>query len=829
MYALHLAVNSIRSGDCDAAVVASANWIADPGVQIVLDKLGALSASSRCHTFDSKANGYARGEGFAAIYLKKTSLTLAIGSPIRAVIRGTAINANGRTGGITRPSALTQEAVIRDAYRNAGNLPFSETDYFECHGTGTYVGDPIEVAAVGQVFASGRSKSNPLLVGSVKSNLGHTEGSSALASIMKVVLSLEAGVIPPIFKIETLNPNIDFEKARIKIVREMTPWPRNNLRRASINSFGYGGANGHCIIDHVNNLLPLYLKPGVYLALSNTAIPGRSIQENANGIDGGYTNSHHGKGETPSHTPIKDAIVMKRTYDASTRHFVLLPFSAHNETSLNLNVDALSEVISQFKLADVAYTLGSKRSELSHRSYCIVDKDNVASGLHIERAIIRSPLMRGNIGFVFTGQGAQWHAMGSQLFGYRIFRKTIEYLDRILGVLTTPPTWMLCDILSGNCGVELIETPEVSQTACTAVQVGLTDLLASWSVRPSGVVGHSSGEIAAAYASGRITAGEAIVTAYFRGRAVAKNKRNGAMLAVGLGLDQIHKHLHGREEHVKVAAINSPGSITVSGDEEAVGRLSAALDDAGIFNRALRTGGNAYHSHHMIPLGCDYSEMLIHGLAQIEELGLVDNKDRYSLIPWLSSVAPDKQHRDITDLPSYWKANLESPVRFSDAISNLVNLNDTPISVLVEVGPHPALKSPLDQILKSVGKSSIKYASTLTRQQGNQESMLHLAGLLFSLNTGINVVATNATDDDTGTGLEHGCTAIDLPPYQYTYGPAVYHESRLSREYRYRNVPRHDLLGSKVVGTAKLRPQWRNILRPKDLPWLGEHRLIPGL
>lgn len=225
MYALHLAMNAIRAGDCDAAVVASANWIAGPGVQIALDKLGALSASARCHTFDARARGYGRGEGYGAIYLKRASSAITDGSPIRALIRGSAINANGRTGGITRPSPTGQEAVIREAYRNAGNLPLADTSYFECHGTGTYVGDPLEVAAVGRVFAGERPAGGPLLAGSVKTSVGHTGGASALASTMKVVLSLEHEAIPPIFNLQTLNPNIDFEGAAVKVVQDLTEWP----------------------------------------------------------------------------------------------------------------------------------------------------------------------------------------------------------------------------------------------------------------------------------------------------------------------------------------------------------------------------------------------------------------------------------------------------------------------------------------------------------------------------------------------------------------------------------------------------------------------------
>lgn len=247
MSALHMAMNAIRAGDCDAAVVASANWIADPGVQIALDKLGALSASGKCHTFDARADGYARGEGYGAIYLKRASSAVADASPMRALIRGSALNSNGRTGGITRPSPALQEAVIREAYRNAGGLPLADTGYFECHGTGTYVGDPLEVAAVGRVFADERRCGDPLLIGSVKTNVGHTEGASALASVMKVVLSLEKGAIPPIVDLQTLNPNIDFEGARVKVVQQLESWPEGQLRRASINSFGYGGANGFVV------------------------------------------------------------------------------------------------------------------------------------------------------------------------------------------------------------------------------------------------------------------------------------------------------------------------------------------------------------------------------------------------------------------------------------------------------------------------------------------------------------------------------------------------------------------------------------------------------
>ena len=722
------------------------------------------------------------------------------------------------------------------------------------------MGDPIEVMAAGNVFGPKRPTAfeDRLVVGSVKTNMGHLEGACALPGILKVVAALEAGEIPPTLGYETPNPRIDFDKAKARVNTDVETWPKNRLKRASVTSAGFGGTNGHCVIDHVHNAMPLYVKPGIIgqrmEELNGTnghitnGINGHATNEinghSENGVNGHITNGINGhtknevKGHSngtkhqPQHRPTTGAPNMIRKADADTHHLVVLPFSAHNQESLKANMNALSQVIHRHSLADVAYTLAAKRSRYIQRAFCVVDKDLVGqagqAALAQDAKVFSSP-QPVRVGFAFTGQGAQWHAMGAGLFEYAVFRNTISYLDRVLEMFPEPVSWKIADVLSGDCEKDLVQTPAVSQTVCTALQIGLVDLLASWSIRPAGVVGHSSGEMAAAYAAGRITADEAITAAYYRGYMVSFNQKEGAMLAVGIGPDQGAEVIHetGLDEKVKIAAINSPESITISGDAEAVEKLPAKLNEKAVFNRKLQTGGLAYHSHHMLPLGHAYAEAVDGAEKSLEENGIHDESERYPNVPWFSSVTPDK---DMTmsghQLTSYWRSNLESPVRFTEALSNLVDSEELEIGAVIEIGPHPALKSPIGQIVKAMGKS-VPHLGTLKRSEDGQRSLLDLAGTLFALNADVDLVAVNAVDDQAGSRLEHGSTAIDLPPYQYTYGPVKYHESRHSKEYRLRKVPRHDLLGSKIPGTTRLHPQWRNMLRLKDLPWLDDHRVPP--
>jgi acyl transferase domain-containing protein len=331
-----------------------------------------------------------------------------------------------------------------------------------------------------------------------------------------------------------------------------------------------------------------------------------------------------------------------------------------------------------------------------------------------------------------------------------------------------------------------------------------------------------AGEIAAAYAAGHLRASEAIVLAYFRGQVASANRRDGLMIAVGLGSNEVKPYLAGHEGRANIAAINSPESTTLSGDSEVIRSLVETFTAQNVFNRVLKTKNNAYHSHHMLSLGETYEQQITRGLRDIE---LIRSDPRRPLTTWISSVSPQDE-ADAT-LPRYWRQNLESPVLFSDAVSRLAK--DVPADLMIEIGPHTALSGPLKQ-LRKLETTLPPYLGSLRRGEDDVNSMLNLAGGLFLNNAPIDLVAVNASEQVHHEKLQlcHGYTCVDMPQYSFSY-PAkpLYHENRFNREIRLRRYLRHDLLGSRQAGGSKSHPSWRNILRVKDLPWLNDHKLIP--
>ena len=372
-----------------------------------------------------------------------------------------------------------------------------------------------------------------------------------------------------------------------------------------------------------------------------------------------------------------------------------------------------------------------------------------------------------------------------------------------------------------------IHDAQISQPLVTAIQIALVNLLASWSIVPGAVVGHSSGEIAAAYAAGLITEQEAIVTAYLRGKAVSRNTKEGAMIAVGVEALEINPELATGKGPVVVACHNSPESLTLSGDAAAVKEVKEVLERENKFARILATGGNAYHSHHMRELGEGYEHEMNEIASRMPSRGNSTARKNSvgPTVTFFSSVY-GRKYPSTTLGPHYWRLNLESPVLFHEAVLEMVTVMHP--EVLVEIGPHSALMAPLRQISKTM-TSEVKfpeYLSAIKRNSDNVSDLLTLAGTFFVKGYRVDLGRVNAVETGDANRPWMGKTITDLPHYQWQYpDQIILHENRYTREWRLRMHPRHDVLGSRIPGGVKTEPTWRNVLRSKDLAWLGDHRV----
>ncbi|KAM7200788.1 hypothetical protein V8F33_003719 [Rhypophila sp. PSN 637] len=741
LIALHLACDALQRGDCSGALVGAANLLLSPEYFIALENLGAISSSS--NTFDANAKGYARAEAVNAVYVKRLDDALRDGNPIRAIVRSTAINADGKTVGMTNPSTDAQEKLIRRAYEKAGITNPGETPVIECHGTGTAAGDPLEVGAIVRVFGGGTET----YIGGVKPNIGHGEGAAGLSSLIKAVLSLENATIAPNIKFNTPNPKIPFEEAKLVVPSKAIPWPEDRAKRISVNSFGMGGANAHVILEAPEKISP-----------------------------------HGVNGHAESTSPLQR----------------LLVFSAHSETSLTKmlsNYQSFTEA-ETFDVQDLAYTLGARRQHRQLRAFAVTDgKSPLQPG-----SIVRTGTDQKGLLFIFTGQGAQWPGMGKELIrDYSEFRQDIQQMDRWFAKSSHPPTWKMEDIL---INAQDIHKAEYAQPLCTAIQIGLVNLLRKWGIKPDGVVGHSSGEIAAAYAAGALNMKDAILVAFYRGCASSQQRRPGAMAAVGLGRHEVTDLL---TKGTYIACENSRSSVTISGDLESVERTLDRVREArpGALARKLKVD-RAYHSDHMKTVGPIYEEMISSITTSPDPLAL----------PFFSSVTGQPTYDASTLGPAYWRLNMECPVLFLQAVESA--LGDTslakPFGLALELGPHAALSGPFRQICKDMSKS-IVYNSCLSRGTDGTATILTAAGQLYCQGVTPEFAAMN----------QGGKTLANLPPYPWTHDTVYWSENRISREFRTREYPEHELLGARVIGGNDLEPSWRKMLRLRDVPWLADH------
>ncbi|KAI0384272.1 putative polyketide synthase [Hypomontagnella monticulosa] len=787
VYAIHNACHALRARDCSAAIVGGVNLIITVDQHMNTAKLGVLSPTSTCHTFDETADGYGRGEAAGAIYLKRLSDAMRDGDPIRGVIRSTAVNTNGKVPGmgITHPSVKGQENVIRAAYEKAKLNP-NLTTYAELHGTGTPVGDPIEVRAVSRALNDTRATEKPLLIGAVKPNIGHSEAASGIFAMMKAALMTENGVIPGVALLNKVNPAILEKEWNVKVHRETSTWPRDwPVRRASVSSFGYGGTNGHVIVESIDSLYPWY-----------------------------------------QHAKPKRAA----SYDHTTKRHLLVCLSAHDKATLKKVMADVAVVASDYYAIDLAHTLNIHRTMFEHRAFVILREGQEPSSF--DSAAVQSGIKSAKdeieVAFIFTGQGAQWPGMGRiAMREFPSFLDTIQRLDRVLAKLRPAPPYKIADILLGEPSevTDIMDEPHVAQPLCTAVQIALVDLFSQWDIEPLVSIGHSSGEIGAAYAAGLISAPEAIVAAHCRGVSVREYSGEGGMLAVGLGAEEALEFLPADPAEISIACENSSQSVTLSGKTKAIIELYKQLSAKGIFAREVKTG-RAYHSPNMAAVGVAYDAMLQKATKSLGEDDLSWRRKRSGMV---SSVTGQIIEGDTLPV-GYWSANLCQRVLFDTAVKVLGSGNDfKDVGLVLELGPHSALAGPFKQIC-ATAKFDLAYIPSFVRNKDDANQLLSAAGSMFLAGYSVDLEKVNEAayaelQEDSALKPKTQFLLVDLPPYPWNYERRYWAEPRASAELRAKAYPRHDLLGSRVTGLSTGSKIWRNILRHRDVPWLRDHKL----
>ncbi|KAH9230788.1 hypothetical protein K456DRAFT_1727160 [Colletotrichum gloeosporioides 23] len=868
LVAVHEACMSLKLREVSMAVVGGCNLILTPEMTLKLDAAGVLGPDGKSYSFDHRANGYARGEGFGALVLKRVSDAIRDGDVIRAVIRNSSTNQDGRSPGITQPTKAGQVALIRHVYSRAGLDP-SLTRFAEAHGTGTPVGDPIEASALAEIFAAHRTPADPLYVGALKSNVGHLEGAAGVAAVIKGILTLESGIIPGNIWHEKRNPKI-LDSWNLKFPTEPTEWPQRGLRRMSINSFGVGGSNAHVVMDDALHFLKRHRLVGNHRTEAVPRIPARFRPVNGvkvNGING-INGTHRAHGRHRQDSGVNMGDVEAESNDVSPRIFV---FSANDPDAVSrlktLYKDHLAsqdtdETASLRYIRDLSYTLASRRTQHAWRSFSIASSSHQLQKTLEDTSKPTRAKSQPRLGFVFTGQGAQWAAMGMDLMVYRAFQESLLAADRYLSDLGC--NWSLTFELSKTKTSSRIDDPEFCQPICTALQVAMVDLLASWSIHPHAITGHSSGEVAAAYAAGALSREAAWKVAYHRGRLSAKLMRaesrpKTSMAAIGLdtakteaAIDRVNQL--GGEGTLQIACMNSADSHTVSGDAGKIEALVEMLSAEKVFARKLNVE-IAYHSQYMKPMADEY----LQAMGELEK-----GTFRGSVEPqfYSSTVGAPIEASQLRQ-PAYWVKNLVSPVRFTESVTELLKgssvpktnghvnglvngangVNGThltnglngvngdvdeeaalePITDFLEIGPHSALKGPLVSTTKQVrGGVPVDYHSLLRRQKSAVETTLETVGSLFCQGYKLDLAQVNDADEPYGP---KPLMLTNLPAYPFDHSKEYWVESTLSDNFRLRQFGRHELLGAPVPGLNENNAAWRNYIRLAENPWIEDHKV----
>ncbi len=667
--AIHLACQSLRSGESSMAIAGGVNLMLAPSTTKLLSKTQALSPDGRCKTFDARANGYVRGEGCGMLVLKRLSDAERDGDTILALIRGSAVNQDGRSTGLTAPNVLSQQALLRQALENARLGP-ADIGYLETHGTGTSLGDPIEVEAIKAVFGGPRERGATCVLGALKSNIGHLEAAAGVAGLIKVVLAMQNERIPGNLHFRSLNPRIDLRGTPLEIAQTPKEWSAGvRPRYAGVSSFGISGTNAHVIVEE----------------------PPRNLEESL----------------------FDD--------DASTS---ILPISAKTPEALRELVQAFHDMLISPKsprLLDIIYTASARRSHYLHRFSAVGEtkaelagllqsflEGNAASGVaHGQAAPARAKVV-----FVFSGQGSQWLGMGRQFYeSDSSFRSVIDTCDNLM---TARLGWSILDELDSTEATSRMAETQAAQPLLFAVQIALVEMLRAWGIAPDAVIGHSVGEIAAAHIAGILSLDEAIRLVSIRGRIMQQATGMGKMVAVSTTVEEAKRIITGYEDRVAIAAINDPNSIVLSGVSSAIDEVLVRCEKQGFIARPLRVN-YAFHSPQMDSFEQELTERLVRVDTRRATLAM------YST---LLGDCVDGKELDVR----YWGRNIRETVNLAGALFSAIRDG---YQLFLEVGPHPVLTPNIQQCL-SAKKCDGLATHTMRRNQDQRRTLLEAIGALYT-------------------------------------------------------------------------------------------------
>jgi acyl transferase domain-containing protein/NAD(P)-dependent dehydrogenase (short-subunit alcohol dehydrogenase family) len=668
LVAAHLACESLWTGESDLALAGGANLVLLPELSMPFSRARMLAPDSRCRFADANASGFTRSDGIGVVLLKPLSQAQADQDHIYAVILGTATNNDGRSSGLlATPSCEGQQAVLRKAYRNAGISP-GKVQYVEVHGTGTGVGDPVEVQSLGAVLAEGRPQNERCILGSVKTNIGHTEGAAGIAGLIKVALCLNHRAIPPSLHFNTPNPAIAWNDLPLEVCKELTPWPTGPAL-AAVSAFGISATNAHVVLQEA---------------------PKSLARQTGNCQDEGR-----------AHVLVLSAATAE-ALEAMAKAYIAFDKSM------------------DFSLRDICYSANVRKTHHDHRLAIVADSRE-GLGDHLQAFLdkeVRPSLAYGSnpsagvrkIVFVFPGQGSQWLGMGCQLMRQEpLFKSALARCEDAIG---RHVTWSLIEELTAGPSRSRLGEIDVVQPCLFAIQVALAQLWRHWGVEPDAVVGQSMGEVAAAHVAGVLSLEDAAQIICRRSILLKRVSGRGGMAVVGLSFEETEKALAGYRDRLSIAVSSSPTSTVIAGDGKALQEMNEALKEAGVFCQPVKVDV-ASHSPQMDVL----REDLLQALAGINP--------QHAAIPLYSTVTGSADGKQTFDA-EYWVANLRKPVLFSVAARNLLESGH---NIFLELSPHPILSGPIHQASQHFGLEALVLPS-LRHDEDERAVMLGSVGAL---------------------------------------------------------------------------------------------------